>query len=345
MRRRRGWRGAVALAVVVVLAGAVAATALLPPAATTAPPPPASPPPHERGRVLLGAFTNPPGVKDEPAQKALIRRRTRDMGRPFDLQHWFYAWGKPFPSWREPWYHRQGSVPLISWGGTDSAAVAAGVHDAEIVARADAVAELGFPVSIRYFWEMDAAKNRHRARDPESYVAAWRRIARIFERRGARDVTWVWCPTALGFMKGEAQRWYPGDDVVDWVCADGYNWPPGWAHVPWRSFEEIFTDFHVFGLQRDKPMMIAEFGVQERQPGEKARWLEDIPRVLTSSLHGIDAIVYFDTHKGIDWRLDTSRESYEAFLRMAAHPVFRRGEPPEPAWASPSGGRRRDPSG
>ena len=38
----------------------------------------------------------------------------------------------------------------------------------------------------------------------------------------ADNVSWVWCPTAEGFIRGDAPAFYPGDDQVDWTCVDVY---------------------------------------------------------------------------------------------------------------------------
>ena len=27
----------------------------------------------------------------------------RSMDRKLGIAHWFYPWGSPFPTWREPW--------------------------------------------------------------------------------------------------------------------------------------------------------------------------------------------------------------------------------------------------
>ena len=45
---------------------------------------------------------------------------------------------------------------------------------------------------------------------------------RSSRREGATNVGWVWCPLATGFTDGRAQKYYPGDDQVDWLCADVY---------------------------------------------------------------------------------------------------------------------------
>ena len=132
---------------------------------------------------------------------------------------------------------------------------------------------------------MDGHRNRHIARSPAKFIAAWKRIHRIFDRAGVKNVSWVWCPNAWGFATGEAQKYYPGDEYVDWICANGYNWAPGRDGDQWRSFEWIFQHFYDWAAGRGKPLMIGEFGAQERKPGEKAEWIREAAQTLEDEVH------------------------------------------------------------
>jgi beta-mannanase len=171
--------------------------------------------------------------------------------------------------------------------------------------RARDVKAFGHPILLEWFWEMDGNRNRHIAKSPASFIAAWKRIHRIFDKAGVTNVSWVWCPNAWGFKTGEAQKWYPGDEWVDWICANGYNWAPGRKGDEWRSFRWVFQAFYEWASQRGKPLMIGEFGVQERKPGEKAQWLREAANVLRDEFTEIKAVVYFNVKKRYDWRLRT----------------------------------------
>jgi beta-mannanase len=155
-------------------------------------------------------------------------------------------------------------------------------------------------------------------------VAAWRHLHGVFEAAGASNVAWVWCPTAAAFAGKGPAAWYPGDRYVDWICADGYNWAPGRPGDRWRSFEEIFAAFYRWGAGRDKPLMIAEFGVQERHPGEKAGWLRAAGASLKRRFPRIAAVVYFSSRKDYDWWLGSSPGALAAFRAVATDPYFNR---------------------
>ena len=92
-------------------------------------------------------------------------------------------------------------------------------------------------------------QQRRVAPTPASTSPPGSRIRRIFNEEDAQNAIWVWCVDAADFGNGTADAWYPGDDAVDWICADGYN-PrnPGRPESLAGSFEEIFTPFHDWGV-------------------------------------------------------------------------------------------------
>ena len=86
---------------------------------------------------------------------------------------------------------------------------------------------------------------------------------------------------ADSFRTGRADAFYPGDEIVQVVAADGYNWVGVRRGDRSRTFEAVFADFHAFGLQHHKQQIIAEFGMASRQPG-LASWINDASATLRS---------------------------------------------------------------
>jgi hypothetical protein len=271
------------------------------------------------GGALLGAWVTPPGDFTRHGRQRAVTQLESEIGRRLDINHHFYNWDKPFPSEDERWDLANGRIPMISWGDRDTQRVASGADDDLVRERAEALKALGHPVLLRWFWEMDGDRYRAVARSAQDYVAAWRHLHSVFAERGADNVRWVWCPNADGFADGTAQRFYPGDDYVDWVCADGYDYP-------WNtgSFADVFKDFHAWGASTGKPLMVGEWGAIERAPGAKARWLAGARDALKSRLPRIAAVVYFDADRRYDWRVRTSTDSFAAFKAMAGDPYFNR---------------------
>jgi hypothetical protein len=273
--------------------------------------------------TLLGSWTAPNQKGDgHDVWAKLWKARERLIGRPFDIGHDFHTFEEEFPSRLEHDHIEAGRTPLISWNGTSAAAVLRGEHDDLIRRRAAALEALGVPILLRFWWEMDIAEKQVWAEDPNDFVAAWRYVHRLFDEEGAANVAWVWCPTSLAFTRDVADRWWPGEGWVDWVCADGYNFAPAKENDPWRPFADIFEPFYEWAVEKGKPIMIGEFGVLERRPGEKAAWIRQATEDLRNRFPEIRAVVYFDTRRTIDgtvrdWRIDTSPGAVDAFSELA----------------------------
>jgi len=281
--------------------------------------PPAAPAPPG---ALFGAYVQGSG-NDAAGQMAAVETRERELGRRLAIDHHFYPWDKEFPTNRERADLEAGRIPLISWNGTLNLGIDLGLEDDLIRDRADAVKGLPGKVMIRWMWEMDGKRKADDSGHPALYVAAWRHIHDVFAEEGATNVQWVWCPNATAFADDRnAPAYYPGDEYVDWICADGYNWAPGRNGDQWRSFASIYRPFYDWGLAHHKPLMVGEFGAQERNPGDKAAWLTEAREALKTEFPAIKAVLYFDANKDYDWRVTTSPETLAAFRDMANDPWF-----------------------
>lgn len=281
--------------------------------------------------TMLGSWVQP-GAGNEPrGQREAVIDREQLLGRPFDIVHDFHAFAEPFPTPFDRWAATERTL-LLSWNGTSAASIVAGAHDDLIRTRARALRDLGTPLFLRFWWEMNTEDKATWA-DPGEFVAAWRHVRTLFREAGADRVAWVWCPTAEAFAAAaakapatggggtEAARWWPGDDWVDWVCADGYNFAPVVAGADYRSFSEIFAPFRRWARRTAKPTIIGEFGVLERAAGEKAAWVADTAASISEADGDFGAVVYFDSRRIIDgrardWRPDTSAASIEAFQML-----------------------------
>jgi beta-mannanase len=206
--------------------------------------------------------------------------------------------------------------------------VASGSQDRLIRRDADLLHALGKPVLLEWFWEMDLHRYDSLTKSPATFISAWRHLHDVFDRRGASNVKFVWCPSAAGFESGDAQRYYPGNRYVDWVCADGYNWGSVRSSRPWRSFVEIFRSFYRWGsTATSKPLMVGEAGTAEGAPGQKASWLSHASRGIHRRLPRLRAVVYFDsrdTSNHWNWRTTSSATARSAFINWARRTYFRR---------------------
>jgi Big-like domain-containing protein len=289
---------------------------------------PASAPLTPADGALFGAAVAP-GAKEAPYQP--LTDLEDKLGRQVAIDRYDRPFGTAFPDGREQWDIAAGRIPMISWGPVATGEVNRGSWDTQIRLRARALRNLGQPVLIDWFADSANPRNAAVSGDSGQYISAWRRIRRVFAEEDTPNAIFVWCADAADFANGTADAWYPGDDAVDWICADAYN-PrnPARPESTAVGFEDLFTPFHAWASGRDKPMMIGRYGTVEDDPGVKAAWVDAARHALQGNLSGIDAVVYDSTvapaatadGASDDRRMDTSDESMAAFAAMGADPWF-----------------------
>jgi hypothetical protein len=283
--------------------------------------------------ALFGAFVDPNNHWGGNAEaKQEVTAFEASIGRKLAINHHYYGWTDVFPSGLEEWDLSMGRIPLISWQGTALDSILNGSQDALIGQRADDVKGLHRQVFLRWGWEMNgdwfdwsgAANNDPGLTNgPAKYVAAWRHIHDIFRARGTTDAVWVWCPNNQNVPKAPWNRrtsYYPGDDYVDWIAFDGYNWGTTQSWSSWRGFRPLFRIPYTTFAPR-KPIMIAETSSAE-QGGDKAAWIQQAGAAVKAKFPGIAAFVWFHVPKEADWRADSSPAAMAAFRALGADPYF-----------------------
>jgi mannan endo-1,4-beta-mannosidase len=193
-----------------------------------------------------------------------------------------------------------GSVPVITWlpstGSTTDTAddiareVADGDHDALLETWAARLNDWttddgtqrrfyfrpGHEMNGNWFpWSADSSSTTN------DYVEMWRQIHAVFTESGLDETTiqWMWSPNADEIGGVRAEAYYPGDDYVDWVGLDGFNFGDSQSYSEWRTPEEIFGPM----LERmreltGKPVALPEvasssFKGDDFTPSAKARWV------------------------------------------------------------------------
>ncbi|BBY18150.1 glycoside hydrolase family 26 protein [Mycolicibacterium litorale] len=219
----------------------------------------------------------------------------------------------------EPWLWRTDAT------GADAvtlAGIAAGRHDDHLSAWAEAFALTATPVQLRFAHEFNGdwyPWSPAHGTTPEQYVAAWRHAQDLFRRAGATEVGWVWSLDAAAHPDIPLRDWYPGDDYVDVVGIDGYNWgtTQGWSRwtPPVDIFEPAATEVRAL---TDRPIMIAEVGCAEAG-GAKADWIAAFVRWVAAQ-PDIDTAIWFEHDKETDWRI-TSTPAATAAMAAALQEV------------------------
>lgn len=316
----------------------------------------------EPGGVLFGAYAQPRAGQNlqsaaESLERALDTRLpiVRSFGR-FDS-----AIDSSFNRWAASGDRivltsvstKLGNGRELLWREIADAPPGSDVHQ-KMVALARSAARLDGELWVIFNHEPEAAFNRDLG-GAADFVAAWRRLHREFEAEGAGDAKWVWTMTSWSYEvaridpddRRRAELWYPGDDVVDFLGADPYNWNRcrGNPNEHWESLEDTIRPFLDWSARHpSKRLVLPEFGSVEGSPGAKAAWLSDAADLMKRSEWSdrFAAIVYFhdnhdDTAHGTscDWWLDSSGSALAAARAIAADPYFSSYRNPATTMPSP----------
>lgn len=215
-----------------------------------------------------------------------------------------------------PHYERDCNAPGVPL----YAAIAQGKCDVLLSEIARSFKAYGKPVLFRFAWEVNVPTLPWSLSMTKSttgdYVSAWRRFHDIMKQEGATNVKWVFSPNVKSYAQDLSYKYiYPGDDVVDWVALDGYNWGTTQNWSKWSSFTDIFKDSYdeMAILAPNKPLMIAEIN-SANVGGDQSEWLADaLGTQIPNNFPKVKAVVLFDEDKtatdGVDWRIENSNKS------------------------------------
>jgi len=217
------------------------------------------------------------------------------------------------------------SLELSEWGresdGNYLERVARGEFDDFFRRWASEARDCGQRVVLRFGFEMNGDWFPWGSQ-PEAFIAAWRRCHDLFEELEADTVEWMFSPNVLWQGRNEEDdlyRYYPGDDYVDLVGLDGYNF--GDKHSRWHSwqrYEEVFERTIRACAKFDKPLYLSEIGCADDP--RKAEWMRDFLRRVSRDSR-VEGFIYFNHNnprKGEpNWRLDSDSETLEVFKKWA----------------------------
>lgn len=239
------------------------------------------------------------------------------------------------------------AIPHITWepwvNGFPYAldGIITGTYDSYIVGYANAVKSWGKPLFIRLGHEMNGdwypwgGKNNGagtlngfgdpvKADGPERFVAAYRRVHRLFDSIGVKNVSWIWCPnngSAPDESWNQPENFYPGDDVVDWIGLDGYNWGTSQSWSGWSSFYDTFKGIYNKFKTSPKPLMIAEFASTELG-GDKGKWIREAYLYNKLVFPRVKAITWFNINKETDWRVNSTGNALSGYQAAVSDPYY-----------------------
>jgi hypothetical protein len=270
--------------------------------------------------AYLGAWIKPDEFTHDGRVEA-VGSLEQKLGRRLDIVNTYRRFDQLVGTESDGELLSGGADLMISWATGDNRSITAGDHDPLIRRQARAIRAVHKPVLLRMRWEMDRPNLRATMWSAEDYVAAWKYVREIFRQEGADNVSWVWCPTAEGFARGDAPAFYPGDDQVDWTCVDVY------AGAVLEPIGQLMGPFLSFAAQHPKPILVGEFGVAKAWgSAARASWLRDAQRTFKANPQ-IKGVVYFESDPEGNsakqqFQLTGDKPAFKAFARLTRDPYF-----------------------
>jgi len=282
--------------------------------------------------ALWGAAANSRGSGD---RMQAFNQLESQLGVSMDIHRIYSRWDSKQPSSYVKKDLAMGRTPVLSIvarkGGHPVSwrSIANGAHDRQIAAHADGLKSVRKPIILGFHHEPENDTGRNGS--AADYAAAFRHYVQVFRARGATNVSFAFILVAWSFndrSRYNPDAYYPGDNYIDWISADGYN--PYGCHGPkWKSMEEVLTPFRDWARPHRKPLLIAEFGTRDMRgrPGAKADWLRDATKTF-ESWPEIKAVSYYHSSLGCGgWHLD-GKDDIDAYADMGR--ALQDGPPGDP---------------
>lgn len=247
------------------------------------------------------------------------------VGKQAQYRAVFIHWGNEnaFPTYLAPYVKDKGKTLVIFWEATNYNNTSvnqqtysydninSGAWDAYFAQFAQAAKQYGGQVIIIPFSEMNGnwfpwaiTVNGNSA---DKHISAYRRIRDFF--RDAPNVKFGWAPNNDSLPDTAANKFenfYPGDNYVDYVGLDGFNFD-----LPWMSFDQVFGSAINRIKVYKKPIFIFSFA--SAQGSQKSAWITDALTIQIPKYPEIKGWIWFNESKERDWRVNSDLNSLSAF--------------------------------
>lgn len=241
---------------------------------------------------------------------ARTKRFEEKLGRPVDIvgvsPERSGGWGSIFDTWWMSKTPRDGvildvSVPLFPNDSSLENAAAGG--DNAQWQKLGALIQSKYPGSaVRIGWEMNIGGWPWRATEEnaEQWKKAFRNASTSL-KEGGPTLLVQWNPNAgKGDSLADATKVYPGDDVVDIVALDSYDWWPGYNEKTWpqhRDGEGGWAFWVKFARDHGKRFSVPEWGLapgNDNSGGDNPFYMNVVSDFLWENRDIVFSVVYFD---------------------------------------------------
>ncbi len=299
-------------------------------------------------QVMVGAWTQ--GFYN-PATQTLNPQKLTDfetmIGKKVAIAHYYLGWQylsdpvliRQFSTIRKfgwepmlnvnPYYFPQcpsSKLPLYS-------AIAQGKCDTFLKAAGKNLSKIDQPFFLVFAWEMNNPQNQwsiaYTGSTKRDFILAWRHIHNIFKSEGVKNIVWVFCPNVPNTAIYPYKDIYPGNNYVDWLGLDGYNWGTSQSWSSWVSFSGVFgSSYNILTtIAPGKPLMLAEVNTTN-VGGNKAEWYTDmLNKQIPYNFPKISAVVIYNEDRSkqenVNWIVNINQSSLDAFKKAIANPLYK----------------------
>lgn len=261
-------------------------------------------------------------VSDRQNSIDAINNVSKTLATHFDIVSIYQQWGpqsiNQFPAGLLYKIRKAGSIPMITWEPYSHSfpefkndkglsadwrvfeAILKGRFDNYLTAYAAKIKDYGEPVMIRFAHEMDNPSYPWSfyggGNTPEEFIHAHQYVVKFFNKMGATNVTWVWNP----WEEDNLEKYYPGDDFVDWIGVTNLNYGLANSNGKWVSFEDLYKPFHDLIVKYKKPVMLSEFG-STNFGGDRGAWMKDAFEKIKEHYKEIRSVVFFYSDEDKNW--------------------------------------------
>ena len=299
--------------------------------------------PLQAAALKIGAWVGGEGTYPQPTDQNVAAFEAL-QGRPLDLLSVFVLWDTNDWTWTRTFADvagRRSATVVVTWmpNGYSAPKIISGAADAYLRKYAQDVKAYGKEIWLRplheangdwYDWGIAKAGAGNTS---QNLIDAYRHIVSIFREEGVANVKWVWTTNATNSGSATFAGHYPGDEWVDMISIDGYNWGTSQSWSQWQSFEQVFGPAYAALAGINRPLFIPEFSCTEHG-GDKAAWIKEMFAALPAKFPRLFALMWFNQSKNAeaDWAVNTSAQAAAAWKEAVSatsgiRPKKRNGDP------------------
>ncbi len=268
-------------------------------------------------RCRFGAWAG--GDSDLVTNHRTLERR---LGARLPLFSWFQAWEG---GWNQNVASQIAGLStspaydcVVAWEAwnVNFRDIMSGAHDARLHDFFSQSRSYPGSVTVRLFHEMNGnwypwtvASSTSNVASVDDWIRGWRHVVDAARAAGAINTRFMFCANMNDVGGIPVERYWPGEEYVDLIGLDGYNWGWNGDGTPLVSAQALIGPMYarLTSLHRTAPFEIGEIGCAEN-PG-KAQWLENLYR--SRDFPRLGGLLFFSEKKEQDWRLDSNQRCLE----------------------------------